>query len=255
MKSAVVKRSIVVGGHKTSVSLEDAFWSGLRRSHQIASSPCPNWSAPSILNVSTAIYHQVFGFSCSITIAARLPQRRARQGSNVEIAAPAGALHPRRIPQSLCAVPAEAGFSASPSCNPPSVPCVSERWRKADWLDQVRSKVNSELHTSIHKRRRLSRTMRRSGSATRSIARSHSAALPHGSRPLSLHPPFVVTWPSFTLTRLLGVAEAPRVHRLYAPGMFFVNEVLPRSPPLAAKPGPIPRAARTSPFCDCSIGP
>ena len=30
MKSLVVKRSIVVGGHKTSVSLEDAFWSGLR---------------------------------------------------------------------------------------------------------------------------------------------------------------------------------------------------------------------------------
>ena len=32
--SAVVKRSIVVGGHKTSVSLEDEFWSGLK---QIAS--------------------------------------------------------------------------------------------------------------------------------------------------------------------------------------------------------------------------
>jgi len=30
MKSAVVKRSIVVAGHKTSVSLEDAFWNGLK---------------------------------------------------------------------------------------------------------------------------------------------------------------------------------------------------------------------------------
>src|SRR6266571_353860 len=30
MKSLVVKRSIVVAGHKTSVSLEDAFWSGLK---------------------------------------------------------------------------------------------------------------------------------------------------------------------------------------------------------------------------------
>jgi predicted DNA-binding ribbon-helix-helix protein len=30
MKSPVVKRSIVVAGHKTSVSLEDAFWSGLK---------------------------------------------------------------------------------------------------------------------------------------------------------------------------------------------------------------------------------
>ena len=30
MKSSVVKRSVVVGGHKTSVSLEDAFWRGLK---------------------------------------------------------------------------------------------------------------------------------------------------------------------------------------------------------------------------------
>ena len=30
MKSPVVKRSIVIDGHKTSVSLEDAFWSGLK---------------------------------------------------------------------------------------------------------------------------------------------------------------------------------------------------------------------------------
>ena len=30
MKSAVIKRSIVIAGHKTSVSLEDAFWSALK---------------------------------------------------------------------------------------------------------------------------------------------------------------------------------------------------------------------------------
>jgi predicted DNA-binding ribbon-helix-helix protein len=30
MKSPVAKRSIVVGGHKTSVSLEEAFWSGIK---------------------------------------------------------------------------------------------------------------------------------------------------------------------------------------------------------------------------------
>ena len=35
MKSLVIKRSIVIAGHKTSVSLEDAFWNGLK---QIASS-------------------------------------------------------------------------------------------------------------------------------------------------------------------------------------------------------------------------
>ena len=31
MKSPVTKRSIVFGGHKTSVSLEDAFWSDLKK--------------------------------------------------------------------------------------------------------------------------------------------------------------------------------------------------------------------------------
>ena len=30
MKSTVVKRSIVIAGHKTSVSLEDAFWNELK---------------------------------------------------------------------------------------------------------------------------------------------------------------------------------------------------------------------------------
>ena len=30
MKSPVIKRSIVIAGHKTSVSLEDAFWRGLK---------------------------------------------------------------------------------------------------------------------------------------------------------------------------------------------------------------------------------
>ena len=30
MKSVIVKRSIVIAGHKTSVSLEDAFWRALK---------------------------------------------------------------------------------------------------------------------------------------------------------------------------------------------------------------------------------
>lgn len=30
MKTAIIKRSIVLDGHKTSVSLEDEFWDGLR---------------------------------------------------------------------------------------------------------------------------------------------------------------------------------------------------------------------------------
>ncbi len=31
MKSSVVKRSVMIDGHKTSVSLEDAFWSDLKK--------------------------------------------------------------------------------------------------------------------------------------------------------------------------------------------------------------------------------
>ena len=30
MKSAITKRSVVLGGHKTSVSLEDQFWNALK---------------------------------------------------------------------------------------------------------------------------------------------------------------------------------------------------------------------------------
>jgi predicted DNA-binding ribbon-helix-helix protein len=30
MKSPVIKRSVVVAGHKTSVSLEEAFWNGMK---------------------------------------------------------------------------------------------------------------------------------------------------------------------------------------------------------------------------------
>lgn len=31
MKSLVAKRSVIIGGHKTSVSLEDPFWNDLRK--------------------------------------------------------------------------------------------------------------------------------------------------------------------------------------------------------------------------------
>ena len=31
LASPIIKRSIVIGGHKTSVSLEDAFWTDLRQ--------------------------------------------------------------------------------------------------------------------------------------------------------------------------------------------------------------------------------
>ena len=31
MKSSIVKRSVVIGGHKTSVSLEEPFWTDLKQ--------------------------------------------------------------------------------------------------------------------------------------------------------------------------------------------------------------------------------
>jgi len=30
MQSSIIKRSVIIGGHKTSISLEDAFWSSLK---------------------------------------------------------------------------------------------------------------------------------------------------------------------------------------------------------------------------------
>ena len=42
MKSPIVKRSIVIGGHKTSVSLEDAFWQGLKEIAQVQRSTLSN---------------------------------------------------------------------------------------------------------------------------------------------------------------------------------------------------------------------
>jgi predicted DNA-binding ribbon-helix-helix protein len=31
MKSSIVKRSVVIGGHKTSISLEEPFWTALKQ--------------------------------------------------------------------------------------------------------------------------------------------------------------------------------------------------------------------------------
>lgn len=41
MKSAIIKRSIELNGHKTSVSLEDEFWDGLRAIADLKKRPLP----------------------------------------------------------------------------------------------------------------------------------------------------------------------------------------------------------------------
>ena len=68
MKSPVVKRSIVIAGHKTSVSLEDAFWQGLKDIATSRQMTLSEWSAASIPIASTAISRRRYGYSCSITI-------------------------------------------------------------------------------------------------------------------------------------------------------------------------------------------
>jgi len=43
MKSSIVKRSVVIAGHKTSVRLEDAFWSDLQKIAQVTRQHALTW--------------------------------------------------------------------------------------------------------------------------------------------------------------------------------------------------------------------
>ena len=59
MNSLVVKRSIVIAGRKTSISLEDAFWNSLREIarrrketvHQLVAGIDANWKAANLSSV------------------------------------------------------------------------------------------------------------------------------------------------------------------------------------------------------------
>ena len=67
MKSTIVKRSIVIGGHKTSVSLEDAFWSDLKEIAHTKQATLGELVERSIGHAIRAIYPQRSGFLCSST--------------------------------------------------------------------------------------------------------------------------------------------------------------------------------------------
>ena len=54
MKSAVQKRSVVIDGHKTSVSLEEAFWGALKISLIANKQRCRSWSRKSTRRASRA---------------------------------------------------------------------------------------------------------------------------------------------------------------------------------------------------------
>jgi predicted DNA-binding ribbon-helix-helix protein len=66
MKSSVVKRSMVLAGHKTSVSLEDAFWEGLKDIAKAQRRTCLIWLAASILTANKVISRRPYGCSSSI---------------------------------------------------------------------------------------------------------------------------------------------------------------------------------------------
>jgi predicted DNA-binding ribbon-helix-helix protein len=78
MKSLVAKRSIVAAGHKTSVSLEDAFWQGLKEIARGRNITLSELVAAIDPTGATEICRQRFASSCSSFIATSLLiQRRA----------------------------------------------------------------------------------------------------------------------------------------------------------------------------------
>ena len=80
MKSPVVKRSIVLGGHKTSVSLEDAFWNGLKEIAGRRLMTLSNFVESIDRSVSKAIFRRRSGSTCWSFIAAKFPPPEGREG-------------------------------------------------------------------------------------------------------------------------------------------------------------------------------
>ena len=58
MKSSVIKRSVAIAGHKTSVSLEDAFWQDLRKIANAQQATLSNVVAEIDKKRNTEIYPQ-----------------------------------------------------------------------------------------------------------------------------------------------------------------------------------------------------
>jgi len=78
MKSSVGKRSIVVAGHKTSVSLEEAFWNCLKEISGLRAMTLSElWLTRSTAIASRAIYLRRFvcSFSTTSRAALRIPHR------------------------------------------------------------------------------------------------------------------------------------------------------------------------------------
>src|SRR5262245_13939513 len=80
VKSPVSKRSIVIAGHKTSVSLEDEFWNSLKEIAGERGMTLADWSRRSMPIVNMPIYRQLFDFlslaSIAVSIAKTERERR-----------------------------------------------------------------------------------------------------------------------------------------------------------------------------------
>ncbi len=72
MKSTVAKRSIIIAGHKTSISLENEFWEGLREIASERDQTLSHWLRPLMPSGNTPTCHQPFGYLCLASIAIRL---------------------------------------------------------------------------------------------------------------------------------------------------------------------------------------
>ena len=72
MKSAIVKRSVTIGAHKTSISLEDAFCADLRKIAHAQGCALPNLIAKIDSSRKGAIYRQRSAF-LYLNISARGP--------------------------------------------------------------------------------------------------------------------------------------------------------------------------------------
>jgi predicted DNA-binding ribbon-helix-helix protein len=96
MRSTVAKRSIVIAGHKTSISLEDEFWNGLKaiaeNRRRTLSGLVAEIDQNRQGNLSSAIRVFVFGLLCTQSPAA------AAKGFGAAATSPAFA---RNEPQSL----------------------------------------------------------------------------------------------------------------------------------------------------------
>jgi hypothetical protein len=99
MKSSILKRSIINDGHKTSVSLEDAFWSDPKEIAYNNERRFRNWSRKSTEHASTVISppHSAYWYS---NISARMGKMvhsclASRRLNQVGISNHASIVHPR----------------------------------------------------------------------------------------------------------------------------------------------------------------